>query len=78
MATLVVLTTGANQNADHPSSTLNKYTCPAKFSNDWKVSSDTTKTKDLTFMKTTNWWCSDGSYNASATASTGATFNPAS
>jgi hypothetical protein len=36
---------------------LNKINCPAKFSNDWIAATG------AAVLTTTDWWCSDGTYN---------------
>jgi hypothetical protein len=42
--------------------------CPAKFTNDWTATGSTKKIDPDLGMATTNWWCSDGSYNLKADA----------
>jgi len=40
---------------------FNKWTCPAKFSNDHAAAG---KVKAMTVaLNATNWWCSDGTWN---------------
>jgi len=43
---------------------FNKWTCPARFTNDWEDDA-TLKGSDHAkiIMSSNNWWCSDGSYN---------------
>jgi len=47
---------------------LNKWTCPAKFSNSWL---STKKLDGSVVITATPWWCSDGSYNMVASADYG-------
>jgi len=47
---------------------LNKWTCPAKFSNAWLT---TKKLNESVVITATPWWCSDGSYNMVANADYG-------
>jgi len=41
---------------------FNKWNCPAKFTSDWLAAGAKGELANIT-MATTNWWCSDGSYN---------------
>jgi hypothetical protein len=63
---------GKSDSVDGKLELLNKWTCPAKFTNEWFTAASK-KVDDLVFS-TTSWWCSDGSFNMVGGADTA---NPA-
>ena len=53
---------------------LNKFTCPAKYGATYGAAG-TISAADTAgnFITATNWWCSDGTFNLTTSATTGTT-----
>ena len=53
---------------------LNKYICPAKYGATYSSAGTITAAATAyNFITTTNWWCSDGTFNLTTDSTTGTT-----